>query len=260
MPGLPAARRFRAGGEASAARNVDPPRAIDRAAKPLEAAERNGPKSAHDARAESAVIESMLGERERAAAAGGGVSPPDYIAGELGEPPERPGEAAGGTGGAGDQGLPSEARHRGQRQALGRSQGGSGGAGERATSASGYGRAPSGICSVQVQRQRVREPTSTLESECLGGGMAKKLPASIPRIALTPAEAAAAIGVGPDFFDGQRRASELRLIRRGRKRLVPVAELERWVAETAEMGRWPSSCGDGGSFRATDASGKVRAT
>ena len=63
--------------------------------------------------------------------------------------------------------------------------------------------------------------------------VAKKLPASIPRIALTPPEAAAAIGVGPDFFD-QNVAPELRLIRRGRKRLVPVTELERWTTENAE--------------------------
>jgi hypothetical protein len=63
--------------------------------------------------------------------------------------------------------------------------------------------------------------------------MTKKLAVPIPRIALTPAEAAAAIGVGPDFFD-QNVAPELRMIRRGRKRLVPVAELERWTAESAE--------------------------
>jgi hypothetical protein len=62
----------------------------------------------------------------------------------------------------------------------------------------------------------------------------KRLPASIPRIALTPPEAAAAIGVGPDFFDANV-APELRLIRRGRKRLVPVRELERWTAENAEQ-------------------------
>jgi hypothetical protein len=62
--------------------------------------------------------------------------------------------------------------------------------------------------------------------------MARKLATSIPRIALTPAEAAAAIGVGPDFFDANV-APELRLIRRGRKRLVPVSELERWVTHTA---------------------------
>lgn len=63
--------------------------------------------------------------------------------------------------------------------------------------------------------------------------MAKKLPASIPRIALTPSEAAAAIGVGPDFFDANV-APDLRIVRRGRKRLVPVSELERWMAENAE--------------------------
>jgi hypothetical protein len=62
--------------------------------------------------------------------------------------------------------------------------------------------------------------------------VAKKLATTVPRIALTPPEAAAAIGVGPDFFDANV-APELRLIRRGRKRLVPVAELERWVAESA---------------------------
>lgn len=62
----------------------------------------------------------------------------------------------------------------------------------------------------------------------------RKLSVSIPRIALTPLEAAAALGVGPDFFD-ENIAPELRLIRRGRKRLVPVAELERWTAENAEQ-------------------------
>jgi hypothetical protein len=62
--------------------------------------------------------------------------------------------------------------------------------------------------------------------------MTKKLAVSIPRIALTPAEAAAAIGVGPDFFDANV-APELRLVRRGRKRLVPVSELERWTTENA---------------------------
>jgi len=72
--------------------------------------------------------------------------------------------------------------------------------------------------------------------------MARKLAVSIPRFALTPPEAAAAIGVGPDFFE-ENVAPELRLIRRGRKRLVPVTELERWVTESAgtpiveELGR-----------------------
>jgi hypothetical protein len=64
--------------------------------------------------------------------------------------------------------------------------------------------------------------------------MARKLAVSIPRVALTPPEAAAAIGVGPDFFD-ENVAPELRLIRRGRKRLVPVTELERWVTQSASV-------------------------
>jgi hypothetical protein len=72
-----------------------------------------------------------------------------------------------------------------------------------------------------------------LGSSADGPAVARKLPTSIPRIALTPPEAAAAIGVGPDFFE-ENVAPELRLIRRGRKRLVPVAELERWTAENAE--------------------------
>ena len=59
------------------------------------------------------------------------------------------------------------------------------------------------------------------------------LEAAIPRIALTPAEAAAALGVGPDFFD-QRIRPELRVIRRGSKRLIAVAELGRWCEENAE--------------------------
>lgn len=62
--------------------------------------------------------------------------------------------------------------------------------------------------------------------------MAKKLDAAIPRIALTPPEAAAAIGVGETFFADHVRP-DLRLIRRGRKVLVPVAELERWTQENA---------------------------
>lgn len=73
--------------------------------------------------------------------------------------------------------------------------------------------------------------------------MARKLATSIPRIALTPAEAAAAIGVGPDFFD-ENVAPELWLIRRGRKRLVPVTSLNggslnrRW---SLWRGRWPDA-------------------
>jgi len=63
--------------------------------------------------------------------------------------------------------------------------------------------------------------------------MAKKLPTQIPRIALTPPEASASIGVGEEFFTEHVRP-HLRLIRRGRKVLIPVIELERWVRDNAE--------------------------
>jgi hypothetical protein len=61
----------------------------------------------------------------------------------------------------------------------------------------------------------------------------KKLEAPIPRVALTPPEAAAALGVGPDFFDVNIRP-ELKVIRRGSKRLIPVSELQRWCEQNAE--------------------------
>jgi hypothetical protein len=61
----------------------------------------------------------------------------------------------------------------------------------------------------------------------------KKLTAPIPRVALTPPEAAASLGVGPDFFDAEI-APDLKVIRRGRKRLIPLAEIERWTRDHAE--------------------------
>lgn len=54
-----------------------------------------------------------------------------------------------------------------------------------------------------------------------------------PRIALTREEAARSLGVSLDSFERYVQP-DLKLIRRGRLRLVPVAEIERWVAENAE--------------------------
>ena len=54
-----------------------------------------------------------------------------------------------------------------------------------------------------------------------------------PRLGLSLAEAAAAIGVSPDFF-AEHVQSEIRLVRRGRRRIVPVAELEGWLRANAE--------------------------
>jgi hypothetical protein len=56
---------------------------------------------------------------------------------------------------------------------------------------------------------------------------------SPPRLVLTRAEAAEALSMSLDSFERHAQA-DLKLIRRGRLRLVPVSELERWVAENAE--------------------------
>jgi hypothetical protein len=53
-----------------------------------------------------------------------------------------------------------------------------------------------------------------------------------PRLALTAMEAPEALGVSHDFFR-EHIATELRWVRRGRKKLVAVRELERWLEENA---------------------------
>jgi hypothetical protein len=58
--------------------------------------------------------------------------------------------------------------------------------------------------------------------------------AALPgRLALSPDEAARALGVGLTFFN-ESIGPELRLVRRGRRVLVPVAELARWLDREAE--------------------------
>ena len=64
-------------------------------------------------------------------------------------------------------------------------------------------------------------------------GEAKPRPPVPTRLALSPGEAAAALSVSRDFFD-KHILPELRIVRRGRRRLVPVSELERWLADAAE--------------------------
>jgi hypothetical protein len=52
------------------------------------------------------------------------------------------------------------------------------------------------------------------------------------RLALTVTEAAESLGVSPDFF-AEHGAPELRVIRRGRKKLIAVRELEQWLDREA---------------------------
>jgi len=63
---------------------------------------------------------------------------------------------------------------------------------------------------------------------------------NVPRVALSRQEAAASLGMSLDSFE-RHVQPELKLIRRGKLRLVPLVELERWAIENAEslLGRRP---------------------
>jgi excisionase family DNA binding protein len=54
-----------------------------------------------------------------------------------------------------------------------------------------------------------------------------------PALALSIEQACAALGVSWDTWR-EHIAADVRIVRVGRRRLVPVAELERWLAEHAE--------------------------
>ncbi len=58
--------------------------------------------------------------------------------------------------------------------------------------------------------------------------------APVPRVALTFEEAAGALGVSLSHFR-RHVAPELRVVRSGSTRLVPVAELERWADTAATL-------------------------
>ena len=54
----------------------------------------------------------------------------------------------------------------------------------------------------------------------------------IPRLAVSKVEAAEALGVSVDFLE-EHVMHELRIVRRGRRRLIPIAELSRWMEANA---------------------------
>jgi Helix-turn-helix domain len=53
-----------------------------------------------------------------------------------------------------------------------------------------------------------------------------------PRLALSVTEAAEALGVSVDFFH-EHIAPELRVVRRGRRKLYAVREIDRWLDASA---------------------------
>ena len=55
------------------------------------------------------------------------------------------------------------------------------------------------------------------------------------RLALSVEEAAASVGLSRDLLDALIRDGDLRVVRAGRRVLVPVRELERWLDRAARV-------------------------
>jgi hypothetical protein len=62
--------------------------------------------------------------------------------------------------------------------------------------------------------------------------VAEKRKPSVPRLALSPGEAAEAIGCSRDFFHEHVRP-DLRVVLKGQRVFISVAEIERWLDKNA---------------------------
>jgi hypothetical protein len=85
----------------------------------------------------------------------------------------------------------------------------------------------------------LRPPEDHNDATAVGQPGASALPSLknqqvLPRLAYSPAEAAAVLGVSRDYFD-EHIGPELRWVRRGRRKLVSVRELEKWLDMSAAM-------------------------
>jgi excisionase family DNA binding protein len=78
----------------------------------------------------------------------------------------------------------------------------------------------------------VTELELTLTPALLDGVARRVLELQRPRLAVSPTEAAELLGVSRNYFD-EHILPELRVVRRGRRVLIAIAELERWLAENA---------------------------
>ena len=84
----------------------------------------------------------------------------------------------------------------------------------------------------QLQLEVVRTERSEKPLERRNGTAAQKLG---PRLALSPDEAASVLGVSRDYLD-EHVIGELRIVRRGRRILIALTELERWLDRAATIG------------------------
>ena len=74
---------------------------------------------------------------------------------------------------------------------------------------------------------------ATLRTVRAAAAMSAQIIFAVRPVALAKPDAARALGMSTDSFERYAQA-DLRVVRRGRLRLYPVAELERWLDENAE--------------------------
>jgi excisionase family DNA binding protein len=82
-----------------------------------------------------------------------------------------------------------------------------------------------GARQLQLDLRRAERATSPARRSTVAAGPEQ-------RLALSPDEAAAGLGVSRDYFD-EHVLPELRVVRRGRRILIPRVELERWLDRNA---------------------------
>jgi hypothetical protein len=84
--------------------------------------------------------------------------------------------------------------------------------------------------------QQLHNSPAPTPPEGSNGAQSPQKNTNVPRLALSKAEAAAALGVSVDFLEAHVMP-DLRVVRAGRKVLVPLAELQRWLDRNAS-GLW----------------------
>jgi len=89
------------------------------------------------------------------------------------------------------------------------------------------------LVSTQIGEQLQRRQSRPRAAGAVSDRASTTIVEPVPRIALTQQEACASLGCSEEFFVEHVRP-HLRVVRRGRKRLFPVAELRRAVDEMAE--------------------------
>ena len=89
------------------------------------------------------------------------------------------------------------------------------------------------VCRARAWTGKQKHPSSREPTRAPKRRVQKRSHA-VPRVTLTKPEAAAALGISVDSFE-RHVQPELRVIRRGRMRLIPLSELEGWATDNAAL-------------------------